>query len=137
MCRVGEPKTCPPGSERVENGGKGISCLSVPPPGSKRPAHFVDVICASRKSGERLVRGKEPPPSIFSPAVVKEAAVEAKKTKARGPKVLDWSKCDCAPGLLERRLPSGAVRCQDPVTKKFQKATCRDGAYSKPGRKSP
>jgi hypothetical protein len=143
VCRAGEPITCPRGSNLVrredapgakgQHGmkGRGEGCLLVPAPGTKQgPARFVAPMCAS-KARSPLRHGKEPPTppppastSVFSPP--------APKARDRGPKVLDWSKCDCAPGLAKKTLASGAIRCQDPKTSRFQKAICAEAAYLKP-----
>jgi hypothetical protein len=54
----------------------------------------------------------------------------------RGPKVYDWSKCRCGPGLKTFKLSSGALRCQD-AKSKFVRATCDEDAYDKAGQVRP
>jgi hypothetical protein len=67
---------------------------------------------------------------VFSPAE------RSNPTRARGPKVYDWSRCTCAPGFTKKTLASGAIRCQDPKTSRFQKAICSEEAYLKPSAKA-
>ena len=133
VCAVDAPFTCPRGSKLVENppgpkgehrmgGGKGgnqRACLFVPPPDSKLPARFVPPTCSRRSSSAKLRE-----PGIFSPEPPK-----ASSPRVRGPKVRDWSKCRCAPGLKSFKLASGALKCRDPETSKFVRASCDESAY--------
>lgn len=137
VCGVNEPITCPRGATLIRDppgpkgeygmSGRKQACLLVPPPGSHQPARFVPATCASRKG--TLARRD---PGLFTPAPARAASARATPRAKRGPKVRDWSKCRCAPGLKAFKLASGALKCRDQATSKFVRAVCDEEAYSAP-----
>lgn len=147
----------PPGPKGAHlMSGRKEACLFVPPGGSKQPARFVPAICGGSSRGTRTMPPPRPrpanlpssppadpppftyyvprrptsfpPPSARAPTLLPPPP-ETSARRARGPKVYDWSKCRCAPGLKTFKLSSGALRCQGP--KGFVRALCDESAYSR------
>lgn len=138
VCGVNEPITCPRGAKLIQNppgpkgehgmSGRHEACLLVPPPESHQPARFVPAICVSRIG---ILARRDP--GLFTPAPARAASTPARAK--RGPKVRDWSKCRCGPGLKTIKLASGGLRCSGP--KGFVRATCDEEAYLTPAEQAP